>query len=144
MVADSDGATGAHRLVGARPVEHGCGSYFGMVEKNPTAQQGSRRPASLGCLPLWGREGVTLVISTPAQKTKKGFLQSRNFLAQKKNSAKTIFMIGALTELIHVWFFQNHFFYAESYRLWNTFSGENPEKNSTVFFAGLTVKGQFK
>jgi hypothetical protein len=23
-VSDSDGATGAHRLVGARPVEHGC------------------------------------------------------------------------------------------------------------------------
>ena len=27
-ISDSDEATGAHRLVGARPVEHGCGSYF--------------------------------------------------------------------------------------------------------------------
>jgi len=32
-VLDSDGATGAHRLVGARPVEHGCGPYFGSVKE---------------------------------------------------------------------------------------------------------------
>jgi hypothetical protein len=31
----------------------------------------------LGCLPLWGREGVTLAIFTPAQKNARGFLQSR-------------------------------------------------------------------
>jgi hypothetical protein len=54
-------------------VEHGCGSYFGSEEKNPTVM-GSRGLVPLGCLPLWGREGVTLAISTPAQKTKKGFL----------------------------------------------------------------------
>jgi hypothetical protein len=29
--------------------------------------------APLGCLPLWGREGVTLAISTPAQKTRGDF-----------------------------------------------------------------------
>jgi hypothetical protein len=26
-------ATGAHRLVGARPEEHGCGSFFGSVKE---------------------------------------------------------------------------------------------------------------
>ena len=72
-VSDSDGATGAHRLVGARPVEHGCGSYFGSVKKNPTAQSGSKALALSYCFPLWGREGVTLAISTPAQKTRRDF-----------------------------------------------------------------------
>jgi hypothetical protein len=36
--ADSDGATGAHRLIGVRPVEHGFGSYFGSVRENTSAQ----------------------------------------------------------------------------------------------------------
>jgi hypothetical protein len=34
---------------------------------------GSRGLALLGCLPLWGKEGVTLAISTPAKKNSKGF-----------------------------------------------------------------------
>jgi hypothetical protein len=71
-VSDSDGATGAHRLVGARPVEHGCGSYFGSVKKNPTAHGGQGGPAPSCCLPTGG-ERVTLAISTPDQKTRKGF-----------------------------------------------------------------------
>ena len=33
----------------------------------------SRGLALLGCLPHWGREGVTLAISTPAQKTRGDF-----------------------------------------------------------------------
>ena len=37
---------------------------------------GSRGLAPLGCFPHWGREGVTLAISTPAQKNAGGFLQS--------------------------------------------------------------------
>jgi hypothetical protein len=41
---------------------------------------GSRGLAPLGCLPHWGREGVTLAISTPAQKTRRGFLQGPYFL----------------------------------------------------------------
>ena len=72
-VSGSDGATGAHRLVGARPVEHGCGSYFGSVKEKSNRSRGSRGLAPLGCLPLWGREGVTLAISTPAQKTRGDF-----------------------------------------------------------------------
>ena len=40
-VSDSDGATGAHRLVGARPVEHGCGSYFGSVKEKSNRSWGS-------------------------------------------------------------------------------------------------------
>ena len=46
-------------------------------EKNGTAL-GGQGASPLGCLPHWGREGVTLAISTPAQKTRKGFLQSQN------------------------------------------------------------------
>ena len=71
-VSDSDGATGAHRLVGARPVEHGCRSFFGSVEKNPTALGGQGGLPPLGCLPLRGREGVTLAISTPVSKNSEG------------------------------------------------------------------------
>ena len=56
-VSDSDGATGAHRLVGARPVEHGCGSYFGSVKEKSNRFWGSRGLAPLGCLPLWGERG---------------------------------------------------------------------------------------
>ena len=63
------GATGAHRLVKVCPVEHGCGSYFGSVKEKSNRSRGSRGLAPLGCLPHWGREGVTFAISTPAQKT---------------------------------------------------------------------------
>ena len=76
-VSDSDGTTGAHRLVGARPVEHGCGSSFGSVKEKSNRSWGSRGLAPLGCLPHWGREGVTLAISTPAQKTRGDFYRSQ-------------------------------------------------------------------
>jgi hypothetical protein len=59
-------------------VEHGYGSYFGSLRKNPL--WGSRGLALLGCLPHWGREGVTFAISTSAQENSKGFLQSRKFI----------------------------------------------------------------
>ena len=78
-VLDSDGATGAHRLVGARPVEHGCGLYFGRLGEKSNRSRGSRGPALLGCLPHWGREGVTLAISTPALKKLEGFSTEPNF-----------------------------------------------------------------
>ena len=37
---------------------------------------GSRGLAPSCCLPLWGREGVTLAISTPTQKTRKEFYRA--------------------------------------------------------------------
>ena len=55
-VSDSDGATGAHRLVGARPVEHGCRSSFGRVEKNPIAH-GGQGGLPLMLLPPMGERG---------------------------------------------------------------------------------------
>ena len=64
----SDGAAGVHRLVGARPVEHGYGLYSGSVKEKFNRSWGSRGLAPLGCLPHWGREEVTLAISTPAKK----------------------------------------------------------------------------
>jgi hypothetical protein len=62
------GPTGAHRLVGVRPVEHGSGSYFSSMEKNPTVGGQGGLP-HWAASPPWGREGVTLAISTPAKKT---------------------------------------------------------------------------
>ena len=78
-VSDSDGVTGAHRLVGARPMEYGCGSYFGSAERS-NRSWGSRGLAPSCCLPHWGREGVTLAISTPAQKTRGDFYRACIFL----------------------------------------------------------------
>jgi hypothetical protein len=40
---------------------------------------GSGGLAPLGCLPLWGREGVTLAISIPAKKNSKGFPLKINY-----------------------------------------------------------------
>jgi hypothetical protein len=56
LVSDSDGATGAHRLVGARPVEHGCGPYFGSVEET-TALGGSRGLPPWATSPSGGERG---------------------------------------------------------------------------------------
>ena len=53
----SDGATGAHRLVGARPVEHGCGLYFGSVDKNPTAYGRQGGFPLLAASPFGGERG---------------------------------------------------------------------------------------
>jgi len=57
-----DGATGAHRLSGVRPVEHGRANSN--LIKN-VIQRGSRGLAPLGLPPHWGREGVTIAISSP-------------------------------------------------------------------------------
>jgi hypothetical protein len=56
-VSDSDGTAGAHRLVGARPVEHGYGSYFGSVKEKSRRSLGSRGLATLGCFPPLGERG---------------------------------------------------------------------------------------
>ena len=62
------GPTGAHRLVGARPVEHSCGSYFGSVkEKSNLSWVKVACPLMLPP-PRGGREGIT----------------TRNFHAAKK------------------------------------------------------------
>jgi hypothetical protein len=56
-VSESDGAAGARRLVGARPVEHGYGSYFGSVKEKSKRSWGSRGLAPLGCFPPLGERG---------------------------------------------------------------------------------------
>jgi hypothetical protein len=82
----SDGATGAHRLVGARPVEHA-------VFENLT-EWGSRGHAPLGCLPLWGREGVTLANST-ALRYRNDFTRAE----RKKSMKREEEMPGKMTKL---------------------------------------------
>ncbi len=77
-VSDSDGAKGAHRLVGARPVEHGCGSYFGSLEKNPTAH-GGQGACPLGLPPPLGERGGHPRNFHASSKNSRGFLQSRIF-----------------------------------------------------------------
>jgi hypothetical protein len=66
--------------------------------KNPTAHW-VKGPALLGCLPLWGREGVTLAISTPAQKNPKGFQQS-----SKRQSRECYPRPGILTGTLNTFF----------------------------------------
>ena len=56
-VSDSDGATGAHRLVGARPVEHGCGSYFGSVKEKSNRSIGVKGACPLMLPPPLGERG---------------------------------------------------------------------------------------
>ena len=73
-VLDSDGATGAHHLVGARPVEHGCGSYFGSVKGNSNSSWGSGLPPPLG------KRGGPPRNFHSSSKNARGFLQSHNFL----------------------------------------------------------------
>jgi hypothetical protein len=55
-VSDNDGATGAH-LVGARPVEHGCGSYFGSVKELSNRSWGSRGLDPWAASPSGGERG---------------------------------------------------------------------------------------
>ena len=55
-ISDSDGATGAHRLVGARPVEHGCESYFGSVKEKSNRSWGVKGACPLGLPPPSGGE----------------------------------------------------------------------------------------
>ena len=73
--SDSDGATGSH-LVGARPGSMAVDRYFGSVKEKSNRSWGSRRLAPLGCLLPLGREGVTLAISMPAQKTRGDFYRA--------------------------------------------------------------------
>ena len=55
-VSESDRATGAHRIVGARPVEHGCGSHFWQGKRKRT-DLGGQRACPLDCLPPLGERG---------------------------------------------------------------------------------------
>jgi len=57
-VSDSEGATGAHRLVGARSVEHGCGSRQRGEKSNRS--WGSRGSPSQFPHPLKKREGISV------------------------------------------------------------------------------------
>jgi hypothetical protein len=75
-VSDSDGVTGARRHIGALLWNMPVDRTSEAVEKNPTAPGGQGGLPPLGCLPLWGREGVTLVISTPDKKNPEGFHHS--------------------------------------------------------------------
>ena len=56
-VSDSDGTTGAHRLIGARPVEHGCGLYFGDVKEKSSRAWGVKGACPLGLPPPLGERG---------------------------------------------------------------------------------------
>ena len=61
---------------------------------------GSRGLVPLGCLPHWGREGVTLAISTQVKKTRKGFLQSQFFtifLSRYKNRESLFIYVPCIT-----------------------------------------------
>ena len=53
---------------------------FGSVKEKSNRSWGSRGLAPLVCLPLWGREGATLAISTPAQKTRGDFYKAKNII----------------------------------------------------------------
>jgi hypothetical protein len=54
------GSPGAYRLVGIRPVEPGCGSYFGSMEKNPTV-------GGQGGLPPWAASPTGGERGSPSQ-----------------------------------------------------------------------------
>jgi hypothetical protein len=70
IVLDNDGATGARRLVGARPVEHGRGSCPTGSVKIPI-DNGVREEYPLGLHSPLDREGVTLRILKSKYLTKK-------------------------------------------------------------------------
>jgi hypothetical protein len=67
----SGGATGAHRIVGARLVEHGCGSYFGSVKEKSNRSWVKGSPLMLP--PLRGREGVTSQFPRQLKKKREDF-----------------------------------------------------------------------
>ena len=56
-VTDSDGATAAHRLIGARPVEQGCGSYFGSVKEKSNRSIGVKGVFFWAASPSGGERG---------------------------------------------------------------------------------------
>ncbi len=81
-VSDSDGATGAHRLVGGRPVEHGCDRLRQRKRKIQPLNRSQGFP--------FGGEGVTLAISMPDKKNSKGFLRAKIALYLKRFSTKFV------------------------------------------------------
>ena len=78
-VSDSDGATGAHRLVGARPVEHGCGSCFGSVKEKSNRSIGVKGACPLGLPPPLGERGGHPRNFHAISKNPRGFPQSQKF-----------------------------------------------------------------
>ena len=81
LVSDSDGATGAHRLVGARPVEHGCGLYLGQRKRKIQPLKGVKGISPSCCLPQLGeRGGHHRNFHASLKKTRRGFLQILIFL----------------------------------------------------------------
>ena len=53
----------------ARPVEHGCGSYFSSVKEKSNRSLGSRGLAPSGCLPTGGERGSPSQFLRQSQKT---------------------------------------------------------------------------
>jgi hypothetical protein len=70
---------GAHRLVGARPMEHTVDSTSAAWRKIQPLYGVNGALPPLGCLPHWGREGVTLAISKTAKKNSRGYLTELKF-----------------------------------------------------------------
>ena len=69
---------------GLAPWSMAVDRYFGSVKEKSNRSMGVKGALPpLGCLPLWGREGVTLAISTPAQKTRRRFLHSQKINSQR-------------------------------------------------------------
>ncbi len=75
-VSDSDEATGAHRLIGARPVEHGCGKYFGSVKEKSNRSWGSRGLAPLGASPFGGERGSPSQFPRQLKKLRRNFYRA--------------------------------------------------------------------
>ena len=76
---------------GLAPWSMAVGSYFGSVKEKFNRSWESRGLAPLGCLPHWGREGVTFAISTPVLKKLEGISTEPDFhyfltLQKKKTS----------------------------------------------------------
>ena len=89
-VSDSDGATGAHRLVGARPVERHCGSDFDSVKEKSNRSIRVKGACPLALLPLGG--GGSRAISTQTKKLGKDILQSQFFLSHVIKNREPLFI----------------------------------------------------
>ena len=71
-ISDSDGTTGAHRLSGL--AQWSMAVDLTRQRKRKTQPlMGVKGACPSGCLPHWGREGVTLAISTQTQKSRGDF-----------------------------------------------------------------------
>jgi hypothetical protein len=60
--------------------------YFGSHGEKSNRSWGSRGLVPLDCLPHWGREGVTIAISTSSQKTRRDFYRAERSSAQTEPS----------------------------------------------------------